>query len=332
MMARRTSLIDISINEIITKIRNGDRVMLGRAITLVESKHPKHQSKGTELINTLLKEPYDSFRVAISGSPGVGKSSFIEALGIQLVEQGHRVAVLSIDPSSDINKGSILGDKTRMERLSIHKSAFIRPSPAGEFLGGIAWRTREAITICEAAGFDVILVETVGVGQSEFKVKEMVDCFFLLLSPGGGDELQGIKKGIVEIADIITINKCDGDLEQIAMHTQKEYSQALHLSSAKDSGWNAKVITTSSETGHGISEAWELMQGYKKLITTNGSLERMRNSQNVIWFKERMARSIYEYIQTKMESGDLAHIQDRIIQGSISPLEAADRIAKELLR
>ena len=331
-MAKRSSFINLSIKDIISGIRNGDRVMLGRAITLVESKHLKHQSKGTELVNELLKEPSKAFRIAISGSPGVGKSTFIERLGIYLVEQGHKVAVLSIDPSSDINKGSILGDKTRMERLSVHDAAFIRPSPAGDFLGGIAWRTREAVAICESAGFNIILVETVGVGQSEFKVKEMVDCFFLLLSPSGGDELQGIKKGIVEIADIISINKCDGDLEQAAIYTRKEYSQALHLFPAKANGWNPKVITTSSETGHGLEDSWQLMKDFHNHISSDGSIYKIRKAQNVIWFKERIAMSIHQYIQNKTETGDLAQLQNDILSGTLSPLEAADTAVKSLLK
>ncbi len=330
-MAKRLNFIDLAIDDIIAGIRNGDKVMLGRAITLVESKLPSHQTKATKLLTALLQKPSNTIRIAISGAPGVGKSTFIEALGIQLVAQGHRVAVLSIDPSSDINKGSILGDKTRMDQLSIHPNAFIRPSPAGDFLGGIAWRTREAMTICEAAGFDIVLVETVGVGQSEFKVKEMVDCFFLLLSPGGGDELQGIKKGIVEIADIIAINKCDGDLEQIAKHTQKEYRHALHLFPMKANGWAPTVITTSSQTGHGLDMAWTLIQDFIKQVSHSGHLQQTRKAQDVIWYKERIAIAIHQYIEKKTAFGDLVPLQEDILSGKINPLEAAEQSVKRLL-
>jgi len=331
-MSKRSSIIALPIEDIIAGIRKGDRVMLGRAITLAESKHPEHQAKGTELISALMNMSTNSYRIAISGAPGVGKSTFIESLGILLVEQGYKVAVLSIDPSSDINKGSILGDKTRMERLSIHDNAFIRPSPAGDFLGGIAWRTREAITICEAAGFDIIFVETVGVGQSEFKVKEMVDCFLLLLSPGGGDELQGIKKGIVEIADIISINKCDGDMEQTAQQTRKEYSQALHLFPSKTNGWNPKVITTSSATGQGLEDAWNLLLEYQQQLTSSGNLAQMRKYQDVTWFRERIAMTIHQYILTKTRDGDLSNYQDMILAGKINPIQAADQIVEQLIK
>lgn len=331
-MTRRTNILSIATEEVVSAIRSNDRVMIGRAITLVESRNPNHISKANEIISALLLDQPETFRVAISGSPGVGKSTFIENLGMMLVEQGHRVAVLSIDPSSDINRGSILGDKTRMDRLSAHPNAFIRPSPAGDFLGGIAWRTREAITICEGAGYDVILIETVGVGQSEFKVRDMADCFFLLLAPGGGDELQGIKKGIVEIADIISINKCDGDLQKVAERTRKDYSQALHLFPVKSNGWVPKVINTSSETGMGLQEAWELMQQMKRHLQANQSFHQTRKEQLILWFKERLASTIYQYVEMLSGKEGTNQLEQDIKSKSINPIDAANHLAEKLLQ
>jgi len=329
-MAKRTNILDFPLDEILLGIRKNDRVMLGRAITLIESRHPSHQVKGNQILSALMKDPRPTFRIAISGSPGVGKSTFIEQLGIHLIEKGHKVAVLSIDPSSDVNSGSILGDKTRMERLSIHPSAFIRPSPAGDFLGGIAWRTREAITLCEAAGYDIVIVETVGVGQSEFKVRNMVDCFFLLLAPGGGDELQGIKKGIVEIADIIAVNKCDGDLQKAAESTRKEYSQAIHLSPAKSNGWSQKVINTSGITGNGIPEAWELILAFQNMVQENKWLDKNRQEQKIIWFKERLAIAIHQYVDGLSSKEEIAELEKEIKEGNIDPIKGVDQVMKKI--
>ena len=328
-MAKRTNILDLPIADILSAIKRSDRVMLGRVITLIESRHPDHQAKGNEILSALIKDPSESLRIAISGAPGVGKSTFIERLGMHLVIAGHRVAVLSIDPSSDIHSGSILGDKTRMNELSAHPNAFIRPSPAGDFLGGIAWRTREAITICEAAGYDIVIVETVGVGQSEFKVKNMVDCFFLLLSPGGGDELQGIKKGIMEIADIISVNKCDSDLKKSAENTRKEYSQAVHLSPIKSNGWAQKVINTSGETGFGVEEAWQLIKTYHQQIKQNEWMASNRKDQQVIWFKERLAMAIHQYVETRSSKGDIEKLRQQIANGEIDPIISVDHIMSQ---
>ncbi|MBT8221208.1 MAG: methylmalonyl Co-A mutase-associated GTPase MeaB [Bacteroidia bacterium] len=332
-MAALPSLLNISTLTIAESIEQGDRVMLGRAITLVESKNPDHIAKADLLLSHIIKSGSGSaLRIAISGAPGVGKSTFIDSLGIQIINEGLKVAVLSVDPSSDINKGSILGDKTRMEKLSVHADAFIRPSPAGNFLGGIAWRTREAMVLLEAAGYDIIFVETVGVGQSEHKVKEMVDCFVLLLLPGGGDELQGMKKGIVEMADILSIHKCDGDQIQLARQTQKEYQQALHLSPKKKiNNWQAEVITTSSITGEGIDQLWKTIQIYQDQMVANGFFEQNRLNQNESWFNERIALGIQEYVRSASGKSAIAKIKENLRRQKTDPIAASNLALQEIL-
>jgi len=263
----------------------GERRALAKAITLIESQRPQDREASQALLNTLLPQTGRSIRIGITGVPGVGKSTFIEAFGLHLIEQGHRVAVLAVDPSSPIAGGSILGDKTRMEELSRCEAAFIRPSPAGSALGGGAHKTREAMLVCEAANYNVILVETVGVGQSEHQVAGMVDFFLVLMLPGGGDELQGIKKGIIELADAIVINKADGDSEGLAQMTQRHYSSALSLLK-HPSFWQPSVITCSALHKRGIGDIWAMINSYRRQAETEGVLINKRSEQNLSWMRQ----------------------------------------------
>lgn len=261
----------------------GDRAILGRAITLVESNAVHHIEKAQEVLKVLLPYTGNSIRVGITGVPGVGKSTFIETFGCHLIEQGHKVAVLAVDPSSSISGGSILGDKTRMERLSREKHCFIRPSPAGTTLGGVARKTRETMLVCEAAGFDVVLIETVGVGQSETTVRSMVDFFLLLMLAGAGDELQGIKKGIMELADALVINKADGKNKLLAQTARAEYERALHYLQPSTEGWTSHAYTCSAMTNEGIDDIWKVILKYREITGKSGVFERHRKEQNIKW-------------------------------------------------
>jgi LAO/AO transport system kinase len=257
----------------------GDRATLARAITLVESTREDHRREAEALVEKVLPESGKSIRLGISGSPGVGKSTFIEAFGQKIIADGHRVAVLAVDPSSRRTGGSILGDKTRMEELSRSPDAFIRPSPSGGTLGGVARRTREAIVLCEAAGFDVIIVETVGVGQSETTVADMVDLFCLLLSPAAGDELQGIKKGIVELAELIVVNKADGPLLDAAQRTVADYRAALRLIRPLSASWQPEVIGASAREGNGLDQVWKAIKRHQELLAASGEKKTRRGEQ-----------------------------------------------------
>lgn len=282
--------------EMLEGIKNGDTSMLSRAITLIESALPQHQSDAEELIAASLPLSGNAFRIGITGVPGAGKSTFIEALGNHIIEKGGRLAVLAIDPSSDRSKGSILGDKTRMEELAGRTEAYIRPSPSGGTLGGVARRTRETIILCEAAGFNNIFVETVGVGQSETAVHSMVDFFLLIMLAGAGDELQGIKRGIMEIADALVINKADGNNIQKARRAQAEYANALHLFPPAPSGWTVQVKTCSSLYNTGIDEIWQMAMDYRKHVTENGALESKRKEQSRFWMHETLREGIYNHV------------------------------------
>lgn len=264
-------------------IRAGDRRAMAQAITLLESTREDHAVLGQVILEELVPDSGGAFRVGVSGPPGVGKSLLIEALGLRLVESGHRVAVLAVDPSSPVTGGSILGDKTRMLRLATEERAFIRPSPSGGSLGGVAQRTREAMIVCEAAGFDVVLVETVGVGQSEVAVSSMVDFFLVLLLPSGGDELQGIKKGVMELADTLVVNKADGDTKSAAERTRASYSGAVDLIRPTDGSWRPRVLTASALEGTGISEIWETVLAHREQAQASGALRRRRRSQARSW-------------------------------------------------
>lgn len=273
----------LSVEEYVHGVLRGERALLARAITLIESNSPLHQETAQAVLKALMPHTGQSIRIGITGVPGVGKSTFIEALGCHLVEQGHQVAVLAVDPTSSISQGSILGDKTRMERLSREPNAFIRPSPTGGKLGGVTRKSRETMLLCEAAGFDVILLETVGVGQSETTVRSMVDFFLLLMLAGAGDELQGIKKGIMELADAILINKADGNNLNKARAAQADYNRALHYLSPATKGWQTQAYTCSAMTGQGIPEVWAMVQEFRQRTTATGEFESRRRRQAVDW-------------------------------------------------
>ena len=283
-----------STKKFISEILAGNISFLSRAITLIESSNKKHQEKANIILNECLPHANKSIRIGITGVPGVGKSTFIEALGMELTEKNKKVAVLAIDPSSSINKGSILGDKTRMEELVNNKHAFIRPSPAGSSLGGVAQKTRETIILCEAAGFDTIIIETVGVGQSETMVHSMVDFFLLLKIAGAGDELQGIKRGIIEMADAIIINKADGENIRNASIAKVDFTRALHLYPQKNSGWKPKVLTASALEGTGVNEVMEMIENYISLVKKNNFFVSNRNHQNISWLKAIIEKNLYD--------------------------------------
>lgn len=315
-------------------ILSGNRVLLGQAITLVESARPEHQSRAREVIAKLLLEAppsQPSMRVAITGAPGAGKSTFIEALGNMLTGQGKKVAVLAIDPSSALTKGSILGDKTRMERLSTSELAFIRPSPAGDELGGVARKTRETILLVEAAGYDTVLVETVGVGQSEMAAKTMTDLFLLLLLPGAGDELQGIKRGIVEMADVLVVNKADGDRIKTANQARAHYLNAVHLLPARSDGWSPRVLTCSAETGTGITEVWETIGAFREQALQNSSFLENRKQQATFWLQEALKQGLEHWFQNQAEAqAVLKTVEADVLAGRMSPFAAAETVLKKL--
>ena len=315
-----------SAEELVEGILAGNITSLSRAITLVESTNPTHLAKANAIINSCLPHANQSIRIGITGVPGVGKSTFIEAFGKHLTSLGKKVAVLAVDPSSTISHGSILGDKTRMEELVKDPNAFIRPSASGETLGGVARKTRETITLCEAAGFDTIIIETVGVGQSETAVHSMVDFFLLLKIAGAGDELQGIKRGIMEMADAIVINKADGDNIKKAQFAKVEFNRALHLFPAKKSGWTPKTATCSALTSEGIPEVWNTINEFLSLTQTNSYFFQKRKEQNQFWMLEtindQLKSNFYNNpeIQQQLESTKKAVQNDEISPFAASSL------------
>ena len=305
-------------------IRQGDRRAMAKAITLVESTHPEKLDQGQTLLEELLPDTGKSLRIGITGVPGVGKSTFIEAFGMRLIEAGHQVAVLAVDPSSPITGGSILGDKTRMQQLSSHPQAFVRPSPSSGVLGGVARNTREIMLLCEAAGYDVIIVETVGVGQSETMVASMADLFLVLMLPNAGDELQGIKKGILELADLIVINKADGDQKTLAQRAVREYRNALQLLKPTRASWKAKVLQCSALEQTGLVELWEVMQDFREMLKTSGEWEEHRSHQSVRWMwsliDEELRQSFRKHSQIQ---ADIPRVEKAIRQGKQLPTRAA---------
>lgn len=308
----------------------GNRRALAKAITLVESSRPQDREASQVLLNELLPHTGNSLRIGITGVPGVGKSTFIEAFGQHLIAKGHKVAVLAVDPSSPMAGGSILGDKTRMELLSRDPNAFIRPSPAGRALGGVALKTRESMLLCEAAGFDVVLVETVGVGQSEHQVSSMVDFFLMLLLPGGGDELQGIKKGILELADAILINKADGESASLARKTKLHYQSAMSLLASNDF-WKPEVHTCSALEQEGIADCWAMMQRYQQQAIDQGALNRRRAEQNLQWMTQLMDEMLRQQLSDNPKIREaLPVIKNKVSEGSLTPVSAAVRVINML--
>jgi LAO/AO transport system kinase len=308
-------------------IREGDRSALSRAITLIESTRSDHQATARTILTACLPQAGDSIRVAVTGVPGVGKSTFIEALGTRLVDRGHRLAVLAVDPSSDRSKGSILGDKTRMGTLSSREEVFIRPSPTGGSLGGVARKTRETILLCEAAGFDTIFVETVGVGQSETTVHSMVDFFLLLVLAGAGDELQGIKRGIVEMADAIAINKVDGPDRDAAEKARRDYENALRLLPSPEADWTPPVLTCSARTGDGIDAVWDAVAEYRRCTEASGYFEEQRRQQSRYWMHQTIEQRLREdFFDTPAVSDALPELEEAVVEGRLSSFDAAERL------
>ena len=328
MTARpRTRLVNSDTNTLSAALRDGSRRALARAITLIESRRADHRRQAEDLLAELLPESGDSLRIGISGVPGVGKSTFIEVFGLHLIEAGHRVAVLAVDPSSRRTGGSILGDKTRMEVLSRSPGAYIRPSPSGGALGGVARRTREVMLLVEAAGFDIVLVETVGVGQSETAVADLVDMFLLLLAPGAGDDLQGIKKGIVELADLIVVNKADGDLAPAAERARRDYAAALHLMRPSDSGWTPQIGKCSALEARGIAEVWRSAGEFHEFSKQSGAFSKRRAEQAMAAMWDEITETLLADLASDPDvERAIDELENDVRQGRVIPAKAARQI------
>lgn len=317
----------MSISDFAAGVRGGDRAALARAITLVESTRPDDQKRAQELLQELLPASGDAWRIGVTGVPGVGKSTLIDQLGSNLVAEGHRVAVLAVDPTSRRTGGSILGDKTRMTRLSASDRAFIRPSPTSGTLGGVTRRTRETMLLVEAAGFDVVIVETVGVGQSETAVADMVDFFLVLMLAGGGDELQGIKKGVIEIADMIAINKADGDNLKGARRTAADYQSALNILTPKSANWTPPVIVVSALENRGLDLLWEKIAEHQARMAASGELLARRQAQSVAWMHDMLQERLLAELKSREGAEDrIAELEDDVRQGRITAPTAVERI------
>jgi LAO/AO transport system kinase len=330
-MNARTDSPSPEVAELAKGVRAGERAVLARAITLIESRRADHQLTARQLVQELLPATGKALRVGITGAPGVGKSTSIDTLGTHLTSHNHKVAVLAVDPSSVRTGGSILGDKTRMSRLATDDKAFIRPSPAAGTLGGVAAKTRETMLLCEAAGYDVILVETVGIGQSETAVSDMTDFFLALMLPGAGDELQGIKKGVIELADMIAVNKADGDNVTRAKKAAAEYRAALHILTARSPTWTVPVITYSGLTGDGIDALWDTVIDHRKKLTATGEIAARRREQQIKWMWSMFDDRLKERIRSdKKLHARLPEIEKAVSAGSLSPALAVDEIAQAL--
>ena len=314
----------LSVSDYVDGVLNCDRSLLAQAITLIESLNEDHRATADAVLNELLIQNQDSIRIGITGVPGVGKSTFIESFGKQLTSLDHKVAVLAVDPTSSRTGGSILGDKTRMQELSRDKNAFIRPSPTSGTLGGVTRVTRETIVLCEAAGFDVILVETVGVGQSEIMVSQMVDFFLALMLPGAGDELQGIKKGILEIADMIAVNKADGEMKNAANRAVMEYQHALDILNPKSANWKPRSLSCSAYTGDGLVAIWETICDYKRLLKDAGEWQEKRKNQQVEWMWAIIRERILSKIETNEKVQSLVpQLELQVAESKLTPALAA---------
>jgi len=323
----------IKLHEIAEGVKEGRLRALAKAITLIESRNLDHSLAATTLLDELLPATGNSIRIGISGVPGAGKSTFIEALGLLLTARNHKVAVLAVDPSSQISGGSILGDKTRMEHLSRHSNAFIRPSPSGSTLGGVARKTRETMLVCEAAGYDVILVETVGVGQSEITVASMVDFFLLLQLPGAGDELQGIKKGVMEIADAILINKSEGENRSRADLARRQYLNALHLLKPRSPNWQVPVLLCSALNQTGIEEAWQMVLSFREKTEKGGEFDRKRRLQATDWMWTLLMDDLKDlFLRDKNVEALINPVQQAVAEGITTPSAAARRLLEAFKR
>lgn len=320
----------LTVDEYVDGVLARDRNVLAQAITLVESNAPAHMAMAQEVLQRLLPHTGNSIRIGITGVPGVGKSTFIEALGLHLLAEQHGVAVLAVDPSSTVTRGSILGDKTRMELLARNPKAFIRPSPSGGTLGGVTRKSRETILVCEAAGFDVVLVETVGVGQSETTVRQMVDFFLLLMLAGAGDELQGIKKGIMELADTLLINKADGDNRPRAEAAKLEYNRALHYLAPATEGWRTRAYTCSATTGDGVAQIWSVIEQFREATTSSEVFEKRRRAQTLDWVysmvEEHLRTSFFSHAGVESIR---AHIERAVVGGHMPPTVAAQKLIRK---
>lgn len=319
-------------SELAESVIAGNRRALAKALTLIESSRDDHRDQADGLMEEILPESGKAFRIGLSGVPGVGKSTFIERFGQARIADGMRVAVLAVDPSSKRGGGSILGDKTRMELLSRNPHAFIRPSPAGDTLGGVARRSREAILLCEAAGYDLIIVETVGVGQSETAVADMTDIFALLLLPGGGDELQGLKKGIVELADMVLVNKADGRLATQAKRTAADYHGALRLLQGNPDAWQVPVLACSAETGDGFAELWASMQDFRALALETGTFEKRRAQQAQAWLQDEIQEELRRALSKDPNMAAFrATVEKAVSDGKTSPIVGARSLVRKVL-
>jgi len=317
--------------ELAESLRAGDRAALGRAITLIESRNPAHEQSAQTLLTELLPDTGKAYRVGMTGVPGVGKSTLVDTLGCNLTEAGHKVAVLAVDPTSQRSGGSILGDKTRMARLSGDPNAFIRPSPSAGTLGGVTRRTRETMLACEAAGYDVVIVETVGIGQSETAVADMVDIFVVLMLAGAGDELQGIKKGVLEIADIIAINKADGDNIDKAQAAATEYKAAFHLLAPVDRNWSPPVLTVSGQENAGLDTLWSEIQRYRDVMTKAGSLAAKRQDQMVRWMWSMLDDRLRRLVTGDDElRAVISSLETQVASGEMTPVSAVEDIMSRL--